>query len=281
MNDQQQGYKSMAQLVNSMDGAMKGKVDVKSLTPEQREKVVAYLQQFRGDLWTNTPEEVSGACISDFERQEERNSPSVVSFFFMEIGGCLRGVFSRGSGKLKKLHQYPKRLFLIQSRSDIMHFVMFVTKGLIAYAKSNSSVPKFVEHASRNPIQFHIPAHKKGFGMPSEFSEFIGPNALSIDLINIAPLEYLHSPERDHQGSTRISSQSFWRRSRLFFRARHQRCDHDDGHVGCRSREKYPRAAQRAQVGSLCHHLSGAHPVFMHPEIDSEIDTASPWTLSA
>jgi hypothetical protein len=61
VNDQQQGYKSMAQLVNSMDGAMKGKVDVKSLTPEQREKVVAYLQQFRGDLWTNTPEEVKAA----------------------------------------------------------------------------------------------------------------------------------------------------------------------------------------------------------------------------
>lgn len=51
-----------------------------------------------------------------------------------------------------------------------------------------------VEHAARNPIQFHIPGHKKGVGMDPEFRAFIGDNALSIDLINIAPLDDLHQP---------------------------------------------------------------------------------------
>ncbi|MFH5182966.1 aminotransferase class I/II-fold pyridoxal phosphate-dependent enzyme [Paenibacillus sp. TAB 01] len=49
-------------------------------------------------------------------------------------------------------------------------------------------------HAERNPIQFHIPGHKKGVGINPEFRAFIGDNALSIDLINIAPLDDLHQP---------------------------------------------------------------------------------------
>lgn len=50
------------------------------------------------------------------------------------------------------------------------------------------------KHAERNPVQFHIPGHKKGVGMDPEFRNFIGDNALSIDLINIAPLDDLHQP---------------------------------------------------------------------------------------
>jgi arginine decarboxylase len=49
-------------------------------------------------------------------------------------------------------------------------------------------------HAEKNPLQFHIPGHKKGVGMDPEFRSFIGDNALSIDLINIAPLDDLHQP---------------------------------------------------------------------------------------
>ncbi|MBW7473595.1 aminotransferase class I/II-fold pyridoxal phosphate-dependent enzyme [Paenibacillus oenotherae] len=49
-------------------------------------------------------------------------------------------------------------------------------------------------HADNNPVQFHIPGHKKGAGSDPAFREFIGDNALSIDLINIAPLDDLHQP---------------------------------------------------------------------------------------
>ncbi|MCC3372939.1 aminotransferase class I/II-fold pyridoxal phosphate-dependent enzyme [Cohnella sp. REN36] len=49
-------------------------------------------------------------------------------------------------------------------------------------------------HAEQNPVQFHIPGHKKGAGMDPEFRSFIGQNVLDIDLINIAPLDDLHQP---------------------------------------------------------------------------------------
>ncbi|QJD83534.1 aminotransferase class I/II-fold pyridoxal phosphate-dependent enzyme [Cohnella herbarum] len=49
-------------------------------------------------------------------------------------------------------------------------------------------------HAKQNPVQFHIPGHKKGSGMDPEYREYIGQNILDIDLINIAPLDDLHQP---------------------------------------------------------------------------------------
>jgi arginine decarboxylase len=49
-------------------------------------------------------------------------------------------------------------------------------------------------HAEQKPVQFHIPGHKGGAGMDPEFRDFIGDNVLSIDLINIAPLDDLHQP---------------------------------------------------------------------------------------
>jgi len=49
-------------------------------------------------------------------------------------------------------------------------------------------------HAKQNPVQFHIPGHKKGAGMDPEYRDFIGQNILDIDLINIAPLDDLHQP---------------------------------------------------------------------------------------
>lgn len=61
----------------------------------------------------------------------------------------------------------------------------------------HSRTPLFTalkEHAAKNPVQFHIPGHKKGLGTDAEFREFIGDNAFSIDLINIAPLDDLHQP---------------------------------------------------------------------------------------
>jgi arginine decarboxylase len=65
------------------------------------------------------------------------------------------------------------------------------------------------EHAARNPVQFHIPGHKKGLGTDSEFREFIGDPALSIDLINIAPLDDLHQPTGVIEEAQRLAADAF------------------------------------------------------------------------
>lgn len=65
------------------------------------------------------------------------------------------------------------------------------------------------KHAAGNPVQFHIPGHKKGLGTDAEFREFIGDNALSIDLINIAPLDDLHQPTGVIQEAQKLAAKAF------------------------------------------------------------------------
>ncbi|MBD2846234.1 aminotransferase class I/II-fold pyridoxal phosphate-dependent enzyme [Paenibacillus sp. IB182496] len=64
-------------------------------------------------------------------------------------------------------------------------------------------------HAARNPVQFHIPGHKKGAGSDPEFRAFIGDNALSIDLINIAPLDDLHQPMGVIEEAQQLAADAF------------------------------------------------------------------------
>ncbi|MDF2668468.1 MAG: arginine/lysine/ornithine decarboxylase [Paenibacillus sp.] len=66
-----------------------------------------------------------------------------------------------------------------------------------------------LEHAAKNPIQFHIPGHKKGAGADKEFRSFIGDNALSIDLINIAPLDDLHQPTGVIEEAQQLAADAF------------------------------------------------------------------------
>ncbi|MFF2484193.1 aminotransferase class I/II-fold pyridoxal phosphate-dependent enzyme [Paenibacillus sp. NPDC058071] len=64
-------------------------------------------------------------------------------------------------------------------------------------------------HAEQNPVQFHIPGHKKGLGSDAEFRDFIGDNALSIDLINIAPLDDLHQPTGVIEEAQKLAADAF------------------------------------------------------------------------
>lgn len=65
------------------------------------------------------------------------------------------------------------------------------------------------KHAAANPVQFHIPGHKKGLGTDKEFREFIGDKALSIDLINIAPLDDLHQPTGVIEEAQKLAADAF------------------------------------------------------------------------
>ena len=47
------GYKKLAEHVNAMDKAVKGKADVSRLSPDEIEKFGAFLRSLRPDLWEN------------------------------------------------------------------------------------------------------------------------------------------------------------------------------------------------------------------------------------
>lgn len=131
-----------------------------------------------------------------------------------------------------------------------------------------------VQHAQKETIPFHIPGHKRGRGMDPEFQQFIGENALAIDLINIAPVDDLHSPRGIIREAQELAAELFGA-DRTFFSVQ--------GTSGaimtmimatCGPGDKIlvPRNAHKSILSAIV--LSGARPVFMAPELDHELGVA-------
>lgn len=136
---------------------------------------------------------------------------------------------------------------------------------------SQNETPLFTalkEHAQNDPIQFHIPGHKKGKGMETEFREFIGHNALSIDLINIGPLDDLHLPKGIIKKAQELAAEAFGA-DHTFFSVQ--------GTSGaimamimavCGPGDKIlvPRNVHKSIMSAIV--FSGATPIFVHPVVD-------------
>jgi len=158
----------------------------------------------------------------------------------------------------------------------------FLVDGV--YVLKQNETPLFsslLEHSRKNPIQFHIPGHKKGQGMDPEFRDFIGENALSIDLINIAPLDDLHQPKAAIKKAQDLAAKAFGA-DHTFFSVQ--------GTSGaimtmvmsvCGPGDKIiiPRNVHKSVLSAII--LSGATPIFVHPEMDVELGIAHGITTSA
>ncbi|MDR6224861.1 aminotransferase class I/II-fold pyridoxal phosphate-dependent enzyme [Desmospora profundinema] len=135
-------------------------------------------------------------------------------------------------------------------------------------------------HAEKNPTPFHIPGHKKGQGMDPEFRDFIGTRPLSIDLINIEPLDDLHHPHGVIREAQELAAQAFGA-DHTFFSVQ--------GTSGaimtmvmsvCRPGDKIivPRNVHKSVLSAII--LAGGHPVFVHPEMDEALGIAHGVTRS-
>ncbi len=137
------------------------------------------------------------------------------------------------------------------------------------------------EHAKKNPVQFHIPGHKKGAGIDPEFRDFIGDNALSIDLINIGPLDDLHQPKGIIKQAQILAAEAFGA-DHTFFSVQGTSgaimamvmavCGPDDKII-------VPRNVHKSVMSAIV--FSGAIPVFIHPEIDEQLGISHGITTDA
>ena len=144
-------------------------------------------------------------------------------------------------------------------------------------ALSQLETPLFdvlLKHRNRHPIQFHIPGHKKGQGMDPAFREFVGDNVLSIDLINIAPLDDLHSPKGAIKAAQELAAEAFGA-DHTFFSVQGT-----SGAimtmilsvVGPGDKILVPRNVHKSTMSAIV--LAGAIPIFIHPEVDAEFGIA-------
>lgn len=136
-------------------------------------------------------------------------------------------------------------------------------------------------HSEKNPIQFHIPGHKKGTGMDREFRSFIGDNALSIDLINIAPLDDLHQPKGMIKEAQQLAAEAFGADHTFFSVQGTSGAIMTMVMAVCGPGEKIivPRNVHKSVMSAIV--FSGAVPIFIHPEVDAELGISHGITVDA
>lgn len=138
-----------------------------------------------------------------------------------------------------------------------------------------------VEHSRARPLQFHIPGHKCGRGMDPEFRAFMGDDALSIDLINIAPLDDFHRPRGIIREAEELAAEAFGAEHTFFSVQGTSGAIMAMVMAVCQPGEKMivPRNVHRSVISALM--LSGAVPVFLQPEIDRQMGIAHGVSLDA
>ncbi|MCK0470597.1 aminotransferase class I/II-fold pyridoxal phosphate-dependent enzyme [Alkalihalobacillus sp. APA_J-10(15)] len=127
------------------------------------------------------------------------------------------------------------------------------------------------QHAEKQPIQFHIPGHKQGAGMDPEFRQFIGENALAIDLINIAPLDDLHHPNGIIKEAQELAAEAFGADFTFFSVQGTSGAIMTMIMAVCGPGDKIivPRNVHKSIMSAII--FSGATPIFIHPEIDENL----------
>ncbi|MDZ5470631.1 aminotransferase class I/II-fold pyridoxal phosphate-dependent enzyme [Bacillus sp. 31A1R] len=149
---------------------------------------------------------------------------------------------------------------------------------------SQSNTPLFsglLEHAKKNPIQFHIPGHKKGTGIDPEFKNFIGENALSIDLINIGPLDDLHQPKGIIKQAQDLAAEAFGAEHTFFSVQGTSGAIMTMVMAVCGPGDKIivPRNVHKSVMSAIV--FSGATPIFIHPAIDEKLGISHGITTDA
>jgi lysine decarboxylase len=128
-----------------------------------------------------------------------------------------------------------------------------------------------VDFIQSNPVPFHIPGHKKGKGMDPEFRDFIGKNALAMDLINIAPLDDLHKPHGFIREAQELAAEAFGADATFFSVQGTSGAIMTMVLAATKPGDKIlvPRNVHKSVLAAII--FSGAVPVFIYPEIDHDL----------
>lgn len=131
-----------------------------------------------------------------------------------------------------------------------------------------------LNHIQSKPIPFHIPGHKNGQGMEPAFRDFIGENTLSIDLINISPLDDLHHPTAMIKEAETLAADAFGAEHTFFSVQGTSTPIMAMVMSVCKPGDKIivPRNIHKSVTSALI--FSGAIPIFVHPELDTSLGIA-------
>ena len=117
--------------------------------------------------------------------------------------------------------------------------------------------------------------------MDADFRNFIGENALSIDLINIAPLDDLHQPKGIIKQAQDLAAEAFGADHTFFSVQGTSGAIMTMVMTVCGPGDKIivPRNVHKSVMSAIV--FSGAVPIFINPEIDKDLGISHGITVDA
>ncbi|AOY78133.1 aminotransferase class I/II-fold pyridoxal phosphate-dependent enzyme [Clostridium formicaceticum] len=145
------------------------------------------------------------------------------------------------------------------------------------YKYDQTKTPLFdalLDYVNNDTIPFHVPGHKKGQGMVNKFKDFIGTNVMAIDVTVFKQVDSLHKPTGAIKEAQELAADANNADDTFF-------CVHGTSGaiqamimsvVGEGDKILVPRNVHKSVTAGII--LSGAMPVYMQPEIDSNVGVA-------
>jgi len=128
--------------------------------------------------------------------------------------------------------------------------------------------------AQQSQAAFHTPGHKKGQGIATELKHWLGSAMFQADLPELPELDNLFAPTGVIQQAQELAAEIFGA-DQTWFLANGSTCGIEAAVLAtCNPGEKLilPRNAHQSAIAALI--LSGATPVFVEPEYDTDWDMA-------
>lgn len=145
------------------------------------------------------------------------------------------------------------------------------------YKLDQNKTPLFdalLEYSNNNTIPFHVPGHKRGQGMDEQFREFVGTNALSIDVTIFKQVDSLHNPTGPIKYAQELAADAYG--SDYTFFAIHGTSGAIQAMIMSVVTQGdkiiIPRNSHKSITAGVV--LSGAVPVYMQPEVDPAVGVA-------
>ncbi|MFA9398094.1 MAG: aminotransferase class I/II-fold pyridoxal phosphate-dependent enzyme [Clostridiaceae bacterium] len=129
-------------------------------------------------------------------------------------------------------------------------------------------------YVENETIPFHVPGHKKGEGMDSNFKNFIGDNAFKIDVTVFKSVDSLHHPTGAIKKAQELAADAYGSDAAFF--SMHGTSGAIQAMimsvVSSGDKIIIPRNVHKSVTAGVI--LSGATPVYMQPEFDKKLGIA-------
>ncbi|MFB0919170.1 MAG: aminotransferase class I/II-fold pyridoxal phosphate-dependent enzyme [Clostridiaceae bacterium] len=146
------------------------------------------------------------------------------------------------------------------------------------YKLNQNETPLFdalMEYVNRDTIPFHVPGHKKGVGVDSQFKKFIGENPFKIDVTVFNLVDSLHHPTGPIKEAQALAADAYGADATFF--SIHGTSGAIQAMimsvVGEGDTIIVPRNIHKSVTAGII--LSGAIPVYMQPELDKTLGIAN------